>query len=92
MATKLYLSGAAAAVTPAAATYGGGQIWEIPTSGSAPTALLLARPANWPPTVSLFNAVSAAETSTTNAQDVCIRRYVSDPLVGAQTISGTLKG
>ncbi len=31
-------------------------------------------------------------TSTVNARDILIRQFVSDPIVGAQTISGTLKG
>jgi hypothetical protein len=72
--------------------YGGGVVWELPASGSAPTATKLARAGNWPGAQAFGGTTSVAETSATVAQDVCIRRFVSDPLVGAQTISGTLFG
>jgi hypothetical protein len=92
LATKLYLSGASPPLTPADATFfSTGQAWDIPTV-TPPAALKLARTGNWPASTAFTAITSDAETSATNARDVAIRRFVSDPLVGAQTITGTLKG
>lgn len=74
-----------------AGVYAGG-IWEIPATSATLPAHLLARASNWPGALTFAAITSDAEAVATNAQDVCIRRFVSEPLVGAQTISGTIKG
>lgn len=89
MATRLYLTAAAAPVTPAAATY---TIWTLPAS-PGPTANKLARTGIWPGATT-FSTVAQTKGNTTANTDHCIRKFVSDPLVGAQSISntGTLRG
>lgn len=84
MATRFYLpSTGAAPVSPA---YDAG--WEDTANATSRLAMVTTR------IDSSFVQASALETgsSTVNARDLLIRQYVSNPLSGNQTISGTLKG
>jgi hypothetical protein len=95
VATRLYLTSAAAPVTPADATYSGGttQNWEYPATpgGMLNSPLKLAHTGNWPGATA-FTRCDSPDEQDANLNDVCAGRFVSDALSSAQTITGTLKG
>lgn len=94
MATRLYLTAATAPVTPASGTYTGGTTegWDGPAA-PGPTTNKLARSGVWPGATTFTNAAQTKGNTTANT-DHCNRKFVSDPLIGAQSIvnTGTLRG
>lgn len=87
MATKLYLSRAGADVTLAAGTY---TFWDSPAAGSVTVRKLMdTQSGNF--AASTYSQTNAVHNAVVD-NDVCNTRFLSGPLVGDQTITGTLKG